>query len=105
MDGKEKVRDAWTRNDVVRCFVESCVETNSSEPIPKSKVFDAYIKFQKETYSNLPPLDMGVFHRKLRKYVAVYDEQKTIDCQRVYCYIGIKLKDKELPKIEQSKIA
>ncbi len=93
IDGKEKVRDAWTRNDVVRGFNEECIM--QGEYTPKSKIFDAYLTYQKETFPNMPPLDMGVFHRKLRKHVAVYDTQVTIDGQRVNCYGGIALKPKE----------
>ena len=102
IDGKEKVRDAWTRNDTVRGFSEECIM--QGEYIPKSKVFDAYITYQKENFPNMPPLDMGVFHRKLRKHVAVYDTQVTIDCQRINCYGGIALKPKEQPKDQQSTL-
>ena len=95
---KIKVRDAWTRNDTVRGFAEECIRRG--EYTPKSKVFDAYLQFQSENFPNMPPLDMSVFHRKLRKYVAVYDTQVTIEGIRVNCYGGIELKAKE-PKGQQ----
>jgi P4 family phage/plasmid primase-like protien len=103
IDGKEKVRDAWTRNDTVRGFVEECIEPASNGYETKPVIFEAYIKWQNRTCPNMPPLDMGVFHRKLRKYVAVYDTQKTIDGQRVNCYGGIKLKVEE-PNEHQKKL-
>lgn len=104
IDGKEKVRDAWTRNDVVRMFVDDCIEQDSTSYIPKATIFEAYIRYQNEKFPTFPPLDMSVFHRKLRKFVAVFDEYKKIDNDRVNCYVGIKLKPVD-SKTTQQKIS
>jgi P4 family phage/plasmid primase-like protien len=94
----EEIRNEYLRvASPIAAFVMDCVIEDPDSFVLKEELYTAYCEYCRK--NNLPIKTNTVFHKELRKYVKVSEENKRFDKERKRVYLGIRL----VEQVEQAE--
>jgi len=96
----EEIMELYTRaSDPVKSFLDEQTVEDPNAWIPKQEFYSAYVDYV-NSHKLASPLSQTTFFRNLLKYRKLATEHKNVKGQRVWVYIGLRLKN-ELEKEEE----
>jgi len=98
----EEIMEQYTRaSDPIKAFIEDETIEDPNAYIVKQELYQAYVDYVKE-HKLASPLSPTTFFRNLLKYRKLATEHKNVKGQRVWVYLGLRLKN-ELEKEEEKE--
>jgi len=98
----EEIMELYARaSDPIKSFLEDMTIDDPNAWIPKQELYRAYVEYV-NSHKLASPLSQTSFFRNLLKYKKLATERKNIKGERIFAYIGIRLKN-ELEKEEENE--
>ena len=99
----EEIMDMYTRaSDPVKSFLDEETVEDPNAWIPKQELYRAYVEYV-NSHKLASPLSQTTFFRNLLKYRKLATEHKNVKGQRVWVFVGIRLKNEQEKEEEKEE--
>lgn len=89
----DELKELYTKaSDPIKAFLEEEIVEDPNAWIPKHELYRAYVEYV-NAHKLQSPVTQNTFFKSLPKYVKVTTEHKNVKGQRIWVFVGIRLKN------------